>query len=126
MMRNLAQNYRTVDLNSANKTDILDRLYTRLLSDLEGANAAILSNDVGQRADLLDHAGRIVTEFVAALDHNTAPELCGKLASLYGYITDCINTANTQCDRNAIENASTIVTHLRESFRLASTNVSGP
>lgn len=108
--------YKRTDLESASKTDILDRLFGRLESDLRGAQGAIASGDLAGRARLLDHASRILTELIAALDHRTAPELCANLESLYRYCLNCITKASLDRSGVPLEQSLRVLATLRASF----------
>lgn len=108
--------YRKNDLQSAPKTDILDRLFDRLAADLRAGQGAITAGDVVARARALDHASRILTEFIAALDTRAAPELCGNLEALYRYCLHCITRASVERKAPLLDQPIQIVSTLRASF----------
>jgi len=114
-----ARAYKKVDLQSSSKTKVLDRLYGRLLADIEEACVAIDQEKVEARASAVDHAIRIVTELNAALDFRQAPDLCANLAALYGYVIDRLEAANLTRDIGALREASAVIDNLRESFQIA-------
>jgi flagellar secretion chaperone FliS len=117
MNNNSALNtYRRVDLESAPKTAVLDRLFGRLESDLRAGQAAIASGDVRARAHALDHASRILTELVAALDAAAAPALCGNLQALYQYCQGRITRASLDRSAKHLEQPLAIVVTLRAAF----------
>lgn len=120
MTARAARLYRTVDLDSAPKSQILDRLMQRLIDDVEAAAAAIGRRDLEVKAAKLDHALCIVTELIAALDHAAAPELCGNLGSLYAFVQEQISLASRSLDVRPLRLAAKIVADLREAFRAAS------
>jgi flagellar secretion chaperone FliS len=119
MYARAANAYRTVDLESAPKPQVLDRLYGRLIGDLDTAAAAIRTRDIKAKANALDHASRIVTELIAALDHDAAPELCTHLVALYEFVQERISTASFRLDAGPLAQATEVLNHLRESFQLA-------
>jgi len=119
MYARAAKAYRQVDLESAPKTQILDRLYARFLRDLDDARAAMERNDIRERTKALNHAYRIVDELVAALDHQRAPELCANLVGLYRFVLDNLTEANTKASVESLDRASAVMTHLRDSFQQA-------
>jgi flagellar biosynthetic protein FliS len=108
--------YRRADLESAPKTEILDRLFGRLEDDLRAGQRAIAAGDVTARAQALDHAGRILTELIAALDHGAAPDLCANLESLYRYCLTCIARASVERSAARLEQPLSITSTLRASF----------
>lgn len=111
--------YKRTDLASAPKEEILDRLYGRLLRDLDDAKGAIDARDIAAKAEALGHADRIITELQVALDFNAAPELCENLARLYDYVTDRLITANARLDTTAIDQAAEVVAQVRDAFLTA-------
>lgn len=113
--------YRKVDLVSAPKTEVLDRLFGRLESDLRAGQSAIAQGDVLARAQALDHASRILTELCAALDASAAPELCANLEALYRYCQTCITRAALERAAAHLEQPLSIVATLRAAFAEAAT-----
>ena len=88
MSQRAAKVYRNVDLESAPKSQILERLLDRLHTDLGTARQAITDRRIEAKAAALGHAQAIVVELRAALDHAQAPELCGNLARLYDFVNE--------------------------------------
>jgi flagellar protein FliS len=119
MSSRAANAYRRVDLESAPKHQIVERLYERLLRDVATARQAIVAGDVQGRANAIDHALRIIAEFTAALDHASAPELCANLASLYAYVAEQLSTANVTKAVEPLDTASKIMNDLATAFREA-------
>jgi len=119
-MHNRATNtYRRIDLASAPKEQIVDKLFTRFLGDVEIARAAIVAKDVHGKAAALDHALQIVGELQAALDHVAAPELCANLAGLYGFVTQRLTEASLARSTTPLDQAVRIMTELGAAFREA-------
>jgi flagellar secretion chaperone FliS len=108
--------YRKVDLVSAPKTEVLDRLFARLDLDLRDGQRAIANGNVVARAQALDHASRILTELCAALDSGAAPELCANLDALYRYCQTCITRAALERKAAHLEQPLSIVATLRAAF----------
>lgn len=120
MYARAARAYRTVDLESAPKIAILDRLYSRLLRDLDDAGQAISGGDVTARAAACDHAIQIVTELLAALDRSAgAAALCDNLAALYTFAIDKITAANVNRDPVPLREAAAVIGELQSAFREA-------
>ena len=119
MYARAAKVYRQVDLDSASKPQILDRLYLRFLRDCQEATDAIAKRDIAAKAAAINHASQIVIELVAALDHELAPDLCGNLAALYDYVLDGLGQANMQNDPAYLEQCSALMSQLREAFQEA-------
>ena len=123
MLARAANAYRRVDLESAPKTQILERLFDRLLSDVANARVAIEARDIKTKAAMLDHALRIVVELRTSLDFNASPELCANLASLYDFATDCLMQASTTMTTQPLEPVTRIMTEIGDAFRTAHTQV---
>ena len=119
MYARAARVYRKVDHQSLSKVQLLDRLFSRLLRDMEDAGRAIRENNLADKSAKIDHAIRIVTELSAALDSSVAPELCQNLAALYDYANDQLELANRDLSPQPLANAASVISNLRESFRLA-------
>ena len=114
-----ANAYRRVDLESAPKHQILDRLFARFATDVDQARAAIAAGKIQDRANAIDHALRIVGELIASLDHNAAPELCANLASLYHYVGTQLCDGNIKNKPEPLEAAATVMAQLATAFREA-------
>ena len=123
MYARAANVYRRVDLDSAPNTQIVQRLFERFQRDLEAAREAIASRDIKAKASAIDHATRIVVELRSALDHKAAPELSGKLDSLYRFVIDRLSDANAKLDTKQLDHAQRVMSSLGEGFRGAYENM---
>jgi len=112
-----ANAYRKGDLESAPKHLVLERLFERFDRDLVQAREAIVAKDIQRKANLLDHALRIVAELVAALDHNAAPELCANLAALYQYVIDRLGESNTTLKIEPLDEAAKLMAEIATAFK---------
>lgn len=114
-----ANAYRRVDLDSAPKTQIVDRLFERFAKDTAAARTAISSRDIPAKAAAIDHALQIVTELAASLDHTAAPELCANLASLYDFVIVQLTDANINLTTEPLDRANRVMSELGDAFRSA-------
>jgi flagellar protein FliS len=112
-----ANAYRRVDLESAPKTQILERLFDRCVKDIADAREAIAAKDIHKKAAALDHALRIVVELKASLDVASAPELCANLAALYDFVAERLSQANASLEASPLDQATRIITELAAAFR---------
>ncbi|MFT3694215.1 MAG: flagellar export chaperone FliS [Kofleriaceae bacterium] len=119
--RSAATAYKTVDLESAPKTQIVERLYERFARDVEEARMAIGSKDIHGKARALDHAIRIATELRAALDHAAAPALCANLDALYEFVIGRLSECNSSLQTKPLDQAAKIMAELGDAFRIAHT-----
>ena len=119
MLARAANAYRRVDLESAPKTQILERLFDRFLIDVETARAAIAGRDIKTKAAALDHALQIVVELKASLDPTAAPALCDNLAALYDFVTERLVSASLTLTLPPLDQATRVIRELGEAFRSA-------
>jgi flagellar protein FliS len=117
MLARAANVYRRVDLESAPKTQILERLFERCLLDIKEAREAIEARDIKRKALALDHALRIVVELKASLDSEKAPQMCENLAALYDFVTDRLVTASLSLTVPPLDQATRVMSELAEAFR---------
>ncbi len=119
MLARAANAYRRVDLESAPKTQIVERLFDRFLVNLTTARAAIAAKDIKAKAKALDHALQIVAELKAALNLAAAPELCANLSALYDFVIDQLINANATLALPPLDQATRVMTEIGEAFRRA-------
>lgn len=119
MHAHAAKVYRRVDLESAPKPQILERLFARFLADIATARDALGKKDVQGKANAIDHAMRIVVELQASLDHAAAPELCANLVALYDFVTDRLVQTNMTLSTKPLDEAQRVMTDLADAFKQA-------
>lgn len=119
MLARAANAYRKVDLESAPRTVIVERLFSRFLADVEHAREAIGARDIVKKAAMIDHAMRIVTELIASLDHTAAPELCANLHALYDFVNSQLTAASCTLTTEPLDHAVRVMRELDEAFRQA-------
>ncbi len=119
MSNRAARLYKTVDLESAPKTQIVERLFERFARDLTDARRAIEARDIGSKARALDHATQIVVQLRSALDHRAAPELCANLDALYRFVIDQLARANSKLDVKPLAHCERVMGTLGDGFRRA-------
>ncbi len=119
MLARAANAYRRVDLESAPKTQILERLFDRCLADIASARQAIEERDVKKKAQTIDHALQIVVELKASLDPTAAPVLCENLAALYDFVTERLVSASLTLTLLPLDQATRVLKELGEAFRAA-------
>ena len=117
--RHAANAYRRVDLESAPKYQIVDRLYERFARDVEEARNALLAKDIKAKAKALDHALRIAVELKVALDHEAAPALCANLEALYDVVIKQPSECNSTLKVRPLDQAAKIMAELAIAFHEA-------
>jgi flagellar protein FliS len=114
-----AKAYRRVDLESAPKTQILERLYDRFARDVADARVAITARNIEAKAKALSHASQIVVQLKMALDHNVAPEMCRNLESLYNFVLARLTQANIKLTTKPLDEALVVMSGLGAAFKQA-------
>lgn len=117
MSARAANAYKRVDLESAPKSQILDRLFERFQRDLDDARRAIAGKDIKAKAAAIDHALQIVSELRAALDHAASPELCANLTALYDFVMDRLTRASMAMQVPPLDEAGNVMTEIGAAFR---------
>lgn len=112
-----ANAYRKVDLESAPKHVVLERLFVRFQADLELARTSIARRDIQGKANALDHAMRIVAELKASLDAAAAPELVANLKALYDFVTDKLTETNLTLKTPPLDQAAKVMAQLADAFQ---------
>jgi flagellar biosynthetic protein FliS len=118
-MSRAAAIYRRVDLESAPKYQIVDRLYDRFARDVDDARKALAAKDINAKAKALDHALRIAVELKMALDFDAAPALCANLEALYDFVINRISECNSTLQTRPLDQAAKIMADLAQSFAQA-------
>jgi len=108
--------YKRVDLETAPKDSILDRLFARLLSDAATARAAIVAKDIQTKGNAINHAQQIIIELKAALDATTAPELVANLHQLYDFANARLTRANLALAVSDIDDAVRVLSTISSAF----------
>jgi flagellar protein FliS len=114
-----AKAYQRVDLESAPKTQIVERLFDRFARDVEDARAALAAKHIEGKARALSHANQIVLQLKLALDHKVAPELCANLEALYNYVAMQLTQCNLKLTTAPLDNAAKVMAGLGAAFKQA-------
>src|ERR1700689_662722 len=81
-----AQNYLRTRVLTATPEQLQMMLYDGAIRFADAARSAILKKDWEGTYNNSSRAMKIITELSSSLKRDAAPELCGRLASLYNYI----------------------------------------
>ncbi|HEY4243360.1 MAG TPA: flagellar export chaperone FliS [Kofleriaceae bacterium] len=115
--------YESVDLDSAPKTQIVERLFDRFARDIAAARVAVAVRDIPTKAKTIDHATQIAVQLRAALDRSAGPELCAQLDALYGFVIDRLAQGNLALTTQPLDEAAQIMATLGDGFRRAYASV---
>ena len=102
--------YQRVEAQTTSPGQILLRLYDGAIRFTRQAEQAIEAGDPAEKGKYLGKAMAIIDEFITALDHDAAPELCANLEALYLYFIHQLTVANTTMDAAPCRE---VIAHLR-------------
>ena len=112
-------------ITSANKSEIIVIIYDIIEENLALANKALAEGDRETDRNEIKQAISFVKELLVSLDLNY--EVSKNLASLYIYVSRCLNFALVSGKKEEIEAARKVLRKLGESFReVAKTDRSEP
>jgi flagellar protein FliS len=114
--QNFAQNYLKTKIFTATPEQLQLMLYDGAIRFAEQARAALQQKNWEQSCELLSRAQKIIAEMTASLKHEVAPDLCGKLASLYNFVYRKLIEANIEHKLEAVDEALSILRYQRETW----------
>lgn len=103
------QAYQSVNVQTASPGQILLRLYEGAIRFTKQAKEAIEAGDPAEKGKYISKTMAIIDEFIAALDHDQAPELCANLEQLYLFMIDQLSAANSTMN---VEPLDLVLQHL--------------
>src|SRR4051794_33110573 len=118
MSQNAAQNYLRMKVLTATPEQLQLMLYDGAIRFAEQGRLALQEKNYELSFDVLCRAQKIIAELIGSLKHNVAPELCAKLASLYGFVYRKLVEGNTQRLSPPIEEALRVLRYQRETWAL--------
>lgn len=121
--RAAASAYQRVDLESAPKTQIVERLFARFAQDVDHARTAIAAKNIHDKHKALDHAICIAVELKAALDFKAAPEMCANLEALYDFVIGRLTEVNMTLQTKPLDQAAKIMVELASAFGQAHASI---
>jgi flagellar secretion chaperone FliS len=115
---NLAQanNYLRTKVMTATPEQLQLMLFDGAIRFAEQAKLALQERKFDQSFDLLTRAQKIITELSSSLKHEVAPDLCGKLASLYNFIFRKLVEANIEHTVESLDEALVLLHYQRETW----------
>ena len=115
----------TIRITSANKSEIIVIIYDIIEENLALAKKALAEGDRETYRNEIKQAISFVKELLVSLDLNY--EVSKNLASLYIYVSRCLNFALVSGKKEEIEAAEKVLRKLGDSFReVAKTDESKP
>jgi flagellar secretion chaperone FliS len=118
MNPNAAANYLRTKVMTATPEQLQLMLYDGAIRFAEQGKAALQQKNYEASYNALSRAQKIITELQCGLRRDLAPELCGKLASLYNFVFKKLVEANIAHNVEALDEALNILRYQRETWAL--------
>ena len=118
MSNQVAQNYLRTKVFTATPEQLQLMLYDGAIRFGEQARIALEQKKYDQSYDLLSRTQKIIAELTASLKHDIAPELCGKLSSLYNFVYRKLIEANVDHQIQPLDEALSILRYQRETWTM--------
>ena len=111
--------YLKVKIQTAQPSELLLLLLDGALRFARQAKPLMGTNEFEEKNRLFLRAQNIVLELFQALDQRIGDELYARLTGLYRFCYDRLVRANVENDTSAVDDALSILEHLRETWGLA-------
>ena len=103
-----ARAYARTQTETASKERLMVLLFQAALRDIRTAIQSLESRRASEASAALGHAGEIVAELQATLDHSHAPDLCQKLNDVYQFVLERLLRAQTDRDARLAREAERV------------------
>ena len=113
------QQYRQIQMETANPGRILIALYDAAIRFVRLAISQIQEGNIPAKGVTLGKAYAIIAEFIHALDHSKAPELCQNLEAVYNFMLEQMSEANTKMEEAPLHPVLDYLIDLRETWAQA-------
>ena len=113
-----AQNYLRTQVLTATPEQLQMMLYDGAIRFAEQARPALASKNWEASYNAISRAQKIITELTSSLRHDIAPELCGRLASIYNFIYRKLVEANVEHKSESLDEAIKILKIQRETWEM--------
>ena len=116
MSKSSIDQYRKSAVSGASPLQLVIMLYDGALRFMEAGKHAMLKRDVFSQNENLTKAERIISELLSTLDMEQGGDVAKNLFSIYSYVYDSLVEANIEDKHELIDECSTILSELRESW----------
>ena len=111
--------YKQNSLQTASKENLMVLLFQKALGNLTACEAGDWEKNNDELYDLADRAMAIVLELRSSLNHDVAPELCGQLDDLYGFVVAEVVKGTTNRKAIHFKQARTTLEPIADAFAQA-------
>jgi flagellar protein FliS len=115
--------YQAVKVTTSSPGDLLVSLLDGLFKFLHIAKHGLKTGDRERAGQAMSKSHAIISELLASLAPEHAPELCSNLSRVYDFCLTRITYANRHNDAVAIEEVMRVMTPIREAFTIAVRNL---
>lgn len=114
--KNALSIYRQQSLEFSSPGEILVKLLDATVESCHEARAAILKGDPANKGIQIGRAIAILGELEATLRHDVAPDLTGRLASLYQFARSRLLTASIRMEPEGVDDALKAIQPIRDAY----------
>ena len=107
--------YQSGEITSADPVRIIVLLYEGALCFSRVALQGF--DDPATRGQALGRAHRILSELLAALDHEKGGEIADNLDGMYRYMMDCLTNSNVNNDKKALQSVIDVLNTMLPAWR---------
>jgi flagellar secretion chaperone FliS len=116
------KSYKKLQVETASPIGLVVMLYDRAIVLLNKAKKEINEKQYEAKGHTLDKASDIILELLTTLDKDKGGEIASSLTNLYNFILREITDANSSLKTKHLDNASKILSELRESWESVKDN----
>jgi flagellar protein FliS len=110
------KSYKKLQVDTASPISLVLMLYDRAIVLLNKAKNEISEKKYEAKGHTLDKTSEIIFELLTTLNKDKGGEIASSLANLYNFILREIKNANTDLNTKGLDNATKILSELRESW----------
>jgi flagellar protein FliS len=118
MNQQAAQSYLKTKVFTATPEQLQLMLFDGALRFGEQARLALEQKNYEQSYNMISRIQKIITEMQSSLKPSIAPELCGKLSSLYNYVYRKLVEASIDHTPSALQEAMDVLRYQRETWAM--------
>ena len=116
-MSNPYQKYKSTQVTSASKEQLLLLLYEGAIKFIKRAKIAIEKKNIADRGINIGRAFDIIAELNNTLDHEVGGEIANNLEQLYMFVTEQLTKANITGDVQHIDNCLKVLEPLHAGWK---------
>ncbi len=117
-----AYSYKKSQIETIGQLSLILMLYDKAILLLDKAKKEISEKKLEEKHNSLTKACDIIFELIQSLDHDKGGGIAASLLQLYTFVILEIIDANANLNIKALDNAKTILSELRESWKDIKTN----